>query len=92
MNQAELIAKVASLSGLPRNAVQTILKVSADVIAAELMEGGEVLLPGLGRLTVEARAARNGRNPQTGEALQIPAKRVAKFHPTPALKDAINTH
>ena len=91
MNQAELIAKVASLSGASRKAVQDVLKSAADVIAAELKEGGEVVLPGLGRIAVEVRAARSGRNPRTGEALQIPAKRVPKFHPTQALKDAVNT-
>jgi len=92
MNQAELIAKVSSLSGASRKAVQDVLKSTADVIAAELKEGGEVGLPGLGRINVEVRAARTGRNPRTGEALQIPAKRGPKFHPTQALKDAVNTH
>ena len=92
MTQAELIAKIAALAGVSRASVKNILKASADTIAAELMEGGEVVLPGLGRLNVEGRAARVGRNPQTGAALAIPAKRVAKFHPAPALKDAINTH
>ena len=92
MTQAELIAKIAALSGASRAHVKNLLTATVDVIAAELLEGGEVPLPGLGRLTVEGRAARNGRNPQTGESLAIPAKRVAKFHTTPALKDAINTH
>lgn len=62
MNQAELISKVASISGETRKAVEAVLKTTADVIAAtELEEGGEVALPGLGKLQVKNRAARTGR-------------------------------
>ncbi len=90
MNQSELIAKVASISGESKKAVESVLKTAADVIASELVEGGEVTLPGLGKLTVKARAARTGHNPKTGESIQIPAKRVPDFSAAKALKDAVN--
>ena len=90
MNQSELIAKVASISGETRKAVEAVLKTTADVIAAELEEGGDVALPGLGKLQVKHRAARTGKNPQTGEAITIPAKRVPHFAAAKALKDAVS--
>ena len=89
MNQSELIAKVASISGETRKAVEAVLKTTADVIAAELEEGGDVALPGLGKLQVKNRAARTGKSPQTGEEIQIPAKRVPHFAAAKALKDAV---
>lgn len=89
MNQSELIAKVASISGETRRTVEAVLKTTADVIAAELYEGGEVALPGLGKLGVKQREARTGRNPATGEEMHIPARRVPHFSATKALKDVV---
>lgn len=89
MNQSELITKVAAISGEHKKAVEAVLKTTADVIAAELYEGGEVVLPGLGKLCVNVRAARAGRNPATGEALQIPEKKVPHFSAAKVLKDAV---
>ena len=90
MNQAELIAKVAAISGESRRAVEAVLKTTADVITAELEEGGEVALPGLGKLQVKSREARTGRNPKTGEEISIPAKKVPHFAAAKALKDAVD--
>lgn len=90
MNQAELIAKVAGISGETRRTVESVLKTTADVITVELHEGGEVPLPGLGKIGVKQRAARLGRNPKTGEELQIPAKSIPHFNASKALKDVIN--
>ena len=90
MNQSELVAKVASISGESRKAVEAVLKTTADVIAAELFEGGEVALPGLGKIGVKQREARTGRNPKTGEAIAIPAKRAPRFSASKALKDAVS--
>lgn len=89
MNQSELVAKVAGISGESRKAVEAVLKTTADVIAAELFEGGEVALPGLGKIGVKQREARTGRNPATGEEIAIPAKRVPHFGASKALKDAV---
>lgn len=90
MNQAELIAKVASLSGESRLTTERVIKTAADVIAVTLRDGGEVALPGLGKLHAKDKAARAGRNPKTGEALTIAARRVPAFSAAKALKDALN--
>lgn len=89
MNQSELIAKVAAISGESRKAVEAVLKTTSDVIGATLQEGADVTLPGLGKLSVNQRAARTGRNPKTGETVQIPAKKVPHFAAAKALKDAV---
>ncbi|MDZ7655583.1 MAG: HU family DNA-binding protein [Sulfurimicrobium sp.] len=89
INQSELILKVASISGESKKAVESILKTAGDVIQAELQEGGEAVLPGLGKLTAKAKAARTGRNPKTGEEIEIPAKTVPHFSAAKALKDAV---
>jgi DNA-binding protein HU-beta len=90
MNSSELIAKVASISGETRKAVEAVLKTTADVIAAELQEGGEVKLLDIGRLHAQNKAARTGRNPKTGDEIAIPARCVPKFTPAKALKEAVN--
>lgn len=90
MNQSELILKVASISGESKKAVEAVLKTAADVIQAELQEGGEATLPGLGKLTVKAKSARIGRNPKTGEEIEIQARHAPHFSAAKALKDAVN--
>lgn len=92
MNQAELIDAIHEATGPKRQSKNNILCVLnglAHVAGAELVEGGEVTLPGLGKLKTDQRAARTGRNPATGEALEIPAKTVVKFSPAKVLKDAL---
>jgi len=89
MNQSELTAKVAAISGETKKATEAVLKATADVIASALQEGGEVTLPGLGKLYVKERAAREGRNPKTGETIAIPAGKSPGFKAAKALKDAI---
>lgn len=89
MNQSELIAKTAAISGESKKAAEAILKAAADVIASTLKEGGEVTLPGLGKLYVKDRAARSGRNPKTGESIEIPAGKVPGFKAAKLLKDAV---
>lgn len=90
MNQSELIMTVAQISGEPKKTVEHILKTAADVMTNALTEGGEVVLPGIGKLHVTHSDARQGRNPATGEAITIPAKVTAKFKAGSALKDALN--
>ncbi len=89
MNQSELIIKTAQISGLTKKDVEHALKTAGDVVGAALVEEGEAVLPGIGRLTVKARAAREGRNPKTGESMQIAAKKVPHFSAAKALKDAV---
>ncbi len=69
--------------------VSAFLDSLGDVATVSLKAGEDVTLPGLGKLVVKEKAARAGRNPQTGETIQIAAKRVAAFSPTKALKDAL---
>lgn len=89
MNQSELILKTAQISGLSKKDVEHALKTAGDVVQAALVEEGEAVLPGIGRLSVKTRAAREGRNPATGEAMQIAAKKVPHFSAAKALKDAV---
>lgn len=89
MNQSELIAKVAAISGESKKATEAVLKAAADVIGSTLKEGGEVTLPALGKLYVKDRAARTGINPKTKEAIQIPAGKSPGFKAAKALKDAV---
>lgn len=89
MNQAELILKTAQATGVSKKDVEQVLKTASDLIASTLAEGGEATLPGLGKLSVNERAARPGRNPKTGEAIKIPAKKVPHFSAAKALKDAV---
>ena len=89
MNQSELIAKVAEISGESRKAVEAVLKTAGDVVTAELQEGGDVVLPGIGKLLVQHKPARTGKNPKTGEPVAIPARWVPKFRAAKSLKDAV---
>lgn len=67
-----------------------VLAALGDVVASELRQGNEVVLPEIGKLVVSERAARTGRNPQTGEELTVPASRVVKLKPAKALKEYVN--
>jgi DNA-binding protein HU-beta len=91
MNQAETIRTVAEVAEVPQAQVKHILETLGEVIKANLTnDGDEVALPGAGKLKTSLRASRTGRNPQTGEEVQIPAALTVKFSATKALKDAIN--
>lgn len=90
MNQAELTTAISAITGLPKKAVSEVLTELGHQAAAELFGGGEVTLPGLGKLKSHTRAAREGRNPATGEPVRIPARHTAKLVPAKALKDALN--
>lgn len=92
MNQAELIDAIAGAApnnNTSKTNVKAVLETLAEVTKAELLHGGEVTLPGLGKLSVKSRAARTGRNPATGEEMQIAAKTVPHFSASKALKDAV---
>lgn len=89
MNQAELILKTAAVSGVSKKDVEHVLKTAGDVVSDALADGGDVTLPGIGSLSVTQRAAREGRNPKTGEAIHIPAKKVPHFSAAKKLKEAV---
>lgn len=75
-------------AGVSKAVIAAVLDTLGDVAQAEMQQGGEVTLPGLGKLSVKPRAARTGRNPATGEEMQIAAKNVPHFSAAKALKDA----
>jgi DNA-binding protein HU-beta len=87
MNQSELILKTAQVSGVSKKDTEAVLKTAGDIIGAALVETGEAVLPGLGKLVTGQRAARTGRNPKTGEPVEIPASKTVKFKAAKALKD-----
>ena len=89
MNQAELIAKLAETAELDKAQAGRVVDGVLSTIAEALKAGDKVSLQGLGIFEVSDRAARQGRNPATGEAIQIPASKSVKFRPTKSLKDAI---
>ncbi len=96
MNQAELINAI-NAKGISKSISQPVLETLALVIKAELQkgEGAEVTLLGIGKLTVETRSARTGRNPKTGAEIAIAEKRVPKFSASKSLKEAVmmeNSH
>lgn len=89
MNQSELILKTAQISGVSKKDVEAVLKTAGDVIAAALVEEGDAVLPGLGKLVTAQRAARTGHNPKTGTPVEIPARKTVKFKAAKGLKDTV---
>lgn len=91
MNQSELIRAIADDSNMSGKTVENVLKSLANVTTEEMkVEGGEVSLPGIGKLKEHTTAERMGRNPKTGDPVEIPAKNTVKFVLAKAMKDAIN--
>ena len=89
MNKAELIQAVVAKSGLSKKDAEVALAAVIDSVTEALKAGEKVALVGFGTFAVKARAARTGKNPQTGEAIQIPASKVPAFVAGKALKDAV---
>lgn len=90
MNKTELVAAMAEQTNLSKKDVEAALKAFIDVVAGELKKGEKVQLVGFGTFEVSERAAREGRNPQTGETMQIKASKTPKFKAGKALKDMMN--
>ena len=89
MNKQELISHVAEQSGLPRSDAIRAVETMLDIITATLKRGDEVRLVGFGNFSVTQRKASVGRNPRTGEPMQIQATTQPKFRPGKVLKDAV---
>ncbi len=92
MNQEKLINEIASKAantGTSKAAIKIVLNALGDVTHAELKKGGDVTIPGIGKLTVKKTEARTGRNPRTGASVEIPAKRKPVFAAAKALKDSV---
>ena len=90
MNKGELVDAVAASAGLSRADATKAVDATLDAIQGTLSNGGSVSLVGFGTFSVKARAARMGRNPRTGEAIQIAASNVPGFKAGKGLKDAVN--
>ena len=86
MNKAELIAAMSEKAELSRKDAEKALKAFTDVVAEELKKGEKIQMVGFGTFEVSERAARTGRNPQSGEEMVIPASKAPKFKAGKALK------
>ncbi len=89
MNKKELVDRVSEETGYHKKEVKEILEGITEVISAALEKGEKVQLVGFGTFEVSKRAAREGRNPQTGKKIKIAARKVPKFRPGKALKDRV---
>lgn len=90
MNKQELVKAVADATGLTQEKSTKALNAVLECVTATLSKGEDVVLVNFGTFTVRDRAARTGRNPQTGTPIQLPASKVAVFAPGKALKAAVN--
>ena len=90
MNKTELVAAMAEQTNLSKKDAEAALKAFIDVVSEELKKGEKVRLVGFGTFEVSERAAREGRNPQTGETMEIKASKTPKFKAGKALKDMMN--
>ncbi len=90
MNKTELVEAMAKKAGLSKKDAEAAVKAFTDVVTAELKKGGKVQLVGFGTFEVAKRAAREGKNPQTGAKIKIPASKAPKFKAGKALKDLVN--
>jgi DNA-binding protein HU-beta len=90
MNKKELVNAMAAKTDSSGVAADRAVNALVEIISDTLKKGGSLTLPGFGTFEVRERAARTGRNPQTGEELKIAASKVAAFKPGAALKAAVN--
>lgn len=90
MNKSELVDAIAAEAGLTKDQATKALNAFTNSVQGALERNDDVVLVGFGTFSVKERAARTGRNPQTGEALQIAASKVPSFKAGKGLKDAVN--
>ncbi|MEK6546631.1 MAG: HU family DNA-binding protein [Nitrospinota bacterium] len=89
MNKADVVAKIAKDASLSKAAAEKALNSFTDTVKSSLKKGQGITLVGFGTFGISKRAARTGRNPATGESIKISARKVPKFKPGQALKDAV---
>ncbi len=90
MTKGEMIDAIAEKSGVTKADSEKVLKAFTEVVKDELGNGGKVAMVGFGTFYTVARPARTGRNPRTGDSIEIAASNVPKFKPGKALKDSLN--
>jgi DNA-binding protein HU-beta len=89
MTQAQLVTALSEAGGVTKAQAKNILTSLSDIAVKETKKNGEFVIPGIGKLVRRETKARMGRNPATGEAIKIPAKKVVKFRVAKAMKDSI---
>ncbi len=89
LNKTQLVKSVAGATKLTQVDAEKAVKATIEAITGELAGGGNVTLIGFGTFSVFERAARTGKNPQTGDTIKIPAKKVAKFKPGKSLAETV---
>ncbi len=89
MNKQELVSLLADKHGMTKSAMTEVVESLVDTVVEHVAKGEKVALAGLGTFEVKQTAARTGRNPQTGESLQIAASRSPKFKAAAGFKDAV---
>ena len=90
MNKTELVAAIADSADLTKKDAEKAVNAFTDVVTKALKKGDKVQLVGFGTFEVAKRAAREGKNPQTGAKIKIPASKAPKFKAGKALKDTVN--
>ena len=90
MNKTELVAAIADQADISKKDAEKAVKAFTETVTKQLKKGNKVQLVGFGTFEVVKRAAREGRNPQTGKAMKIKASKAPKFKAGKALKDALN--
>ena len=90
MNKSDLIDAMAADAGISKTQAKAALDSFTNSVSSTLKKGGKVALVGWGTFSVSERAARTGRNPQTGKEIKIAAKNVVKFKPGAGLNDSVN--
>lgn len=91
MSQSEVVNHFAEKFDLKRAQVKELFEELSDLASREVKQNGEFVLPGFGKLVLSERKAREGRNPQTGDTIQIPAKTTLKFRLSKGIKDTALT-
>ena len=89
MNKAELVTVIVEKTGVMKKDAEAVVAATLETITGALQEGDDVRLVGFGTFGVRKRAARTGKNPRTGESVQIPAATIPTFKPGKALKDIV---
>ena len=89
LTKSAVISYIAEAHDLPKKTVNELFDTMSELAYKEAKKNGTFVLPGFGKLVLMNRKARIGRNPQTGEAIKIPAKKVVKFRVAKSVKDAI---
>ena len=90
MNKAELTVAVAEKTGLTRSDSESVITACLEMIGRELASGNRIQIPGFGSFEIKERPAHTGRNPATGETIQVPASKTPVFRPGKTLKDTVN--